>query len=84
VTQFEASQILCAAKWVMVDMGMILEADEAEDAELMLLRCTAQDAHARADYLLPKGRKGRCWLVLLRPEQARARAFTAAVLRAVE
>lgn len=85
MTANEAIEILFDAKWVMSDMGMTLEARDTEDAE-MLLRMNPSPALAkqRADYLLPLGRYGRAWLVLLSPDRARARAFTAAVLRAVE
>lgn len=85
MTANEAIEILFAAKWVMSDMGMTLEAGEAEDAE-MLLRMNPSPAVAKrhADCLLPHGRRGRAWLVLLSPDRARARAFTTAVLRAVE
>lgn len=84
MTRNEASDLLRMAKWVMVDTGMTLEAQIAEDAELLLLRGSVEHAHAHADFVLPKGRRGRIWLVLLAPNKARAKAFTAAVLRAVD
>jgi hypothetical protein len=85
MTPHEASRILGTAKWVMLDMGMTIEAGEAEDAELFLLRNpTPEEARTYADFVLPKGRRGRVKLLLCRPEQARAIAFIAAVLRTVE
>lgn len=84
MTRTEASDLLRMVKWIMVDMGMTLEAQIAEGAEIVLLRCSIEQAHAYADFVLPKGRRGRAWLVLLVPNKARAKAFTAAVLRAVD
>jgi hypothetical protein len=84
MTPAEASRILCKAKWVMLDMGMPMEAHEAEQAELRCLRFSVEDLHAYSHFVLPKGRRGRVRLLLCRPEQARAIAFIAAVLRSVE
>jgi hypothetical protein len=92
-TPEDACTVLTRAQWVMLDMGLVCEAQDAEQREVQLgCACRAPEftpaklaevAHALADHVLPRGRRGRSWLVLLRPDAARAKAFTAAVLRAV-
>jgi hypothetical protein len=81
MTPAEAIALLGAAKFVMPTP----EAGLAEDFELKLLRgLSAEQAHHLADSVLPRGRLGRVRLVLYPPASARATAFIAAVLRAVE
>lgn len=87
MTRAEAVALLGRAKWIMSDMQLSIEAGEAEHAELLLLgspHITLTEIRALADYVLPPGKRGHVWLVLLQPPQARAKAFTAAVLRAIE
>jgi len=84
ITAQKAAYILRVAKWVMHDMGCCIEAGDAEDCELFLMRDpTIEDCRARADYVLPPGKRGRIKLVLYPRPAARAAAFIAAILRAV-
>lgn len=88
MTPAEAVELLWCAARVTERMGMGSVAYEAEvlavDLELGFLTRRAGDCRRRADYVLPPGRRGRVRLSLMRPEEARATAFVAAVLRAVE
>lgn len=85
MTPREASKILAAAKHVMEDMGLRIEASEAERIEAMLwFGLEPDDIKRLADYVLPRGRRGRIRLVLLAPEQARAVALIACVLRSID
>ena len=84
ITAQEAAYILRVAKWVMYDMGCRIEAGDAERYEIELMQNpTIETCTAWADYVLPPGKCGRVWLVLLSPPAARAKAFIAAILRAV-
>lgn len=84
ITAWEGSEILAIAKYVMHDLGCGIEAGEAEDAELFLARIpTVAQCRARADFVLPPGKRGRVLLTILPPPAARATAFIAAILRAV-
>lgn len=82
MTKEEAADLLDVARRSMrwVESGM------AEDYARRLRRhsFTAEHAHQIANYVLPRGRLGRITLVLNPPDSARAIAFIAAVLRAVE
>lgn len=85
MTRADAQTILAAAKWTMLDMGLIGAACACEDAEVRLLwkPVPLEAIRAYADSVLPRGRRGRIKLVLNRPETARAEAFVAAVLRSI-
>lgn len=85
MTAQEAVAILGAAKHVMNDMGgLMVEAGQAENAECLLYRNPSRElAHQLADSILPPGKRGHVRLVLYPPQNARATAFLAAVLRAV-
>lgn len=77
----EAAALLGRAKHVMP----FIEAGMAEDYEGKLYQgLSAEQAHELADSVLPRGRRGRVRLVLYPPASARATAFIAAVLRAIE
>lgn len=81
MTSLEAAILLGHAKHVMP----YIEAGMAEDYQGKLYRgLSAEQAHQLADSVLPRGRRGRVRLVLYPPASARATAFIAAVLRAVE
>lgn len=81
MTSLEAAVLLGLAKHSMPS----IDAGVAEDCEVRLYHgLSAEDAHHLADSVLPRGRRGRVRLVLYPPASARATAFIAAVLRAVE
>jgi hypothetical protein len=80
----EAVHVLGIAKWAMADMGLSSCADEAEQAQLRIPRMDRATRQEYARSIVPPGRRGRVLLVLLSPEQARARAFIAAVIRSAE
>lgn len=93
MTPAEAVELLRAAKWVMEDMGLKVEASQADLAELDLANWARRGeaperirelCRARADYVLPRGRRGRVKLALWPRPAARACAFIACVLRSVE
>lgn len=85
MTSAEAEGMLRRAKWVMYDMRLIAEAADAERVECLLASgVSAKTAHKYADYILPRGYRGHVRLVLLSPQRARATAFIAAILRAIE
>lgn len=86
MTRDEACDWLFKAKWVLVGMGYSLIAADVEQAEILVYqrRVTVVNLREHADYLVAPGRRGRITLVLHRPVEARALAFAAAVLRAVE
>lgn len=81
MTPLEAAVLLGQVKHAMP----FVEAGIAEDCELKLYYgLSTEQAHHLADSVLPRGRRGRVRLVLYPPASARATAFIAAVLRAVE
>ncbi len=84
MTRKEAIHLLRTATRVLEDMGMIVEAGEAADAEIRLdmFNMSRKDALALSYMLLPNGRRGHIRLVLLPPRCARALAFIVGVLRA--
>lgn len=89
MTRDAAAAAAFAAKWVANDMGLAYAAGVLEDVEAFLA-CTSPSmltraaCRAKADFIVPPGRRGRVVLVLDRPESARALSFAAALLRAVE
>lgn len=81
MTASEAADLLDVARKSM----RWLEACTSEEYALRFRRgLSAENAHKMADYVLPRGRHGHIRLVLYPPDVARATAFIAAVLRAVE
>lgn len=71
-------------KWLLLDMGFTAAACQYEDAELRLPGdgFGAAGCHQYAAYLLPPGRRGRARLALRAPEEARALAVLAGLVRA--
>lgn len=84
MTRSEAIKLLRTASRVFEDMGMIVEAGQADDAatNLEYLHMSREDARALSYLLLPNGRRGHVRLVLLPPRCARGLAFIVGVLRA--
>ncbi len=82
----ETIEALRTAKWALCDLGQVDAADIAEQAEINLdhFKMTPEVARKLADYILPRGKRGRIKLVLGPPQYARAIAFIAAVLRSFE
>jgi len=84
MTREEAIDLLRNAKHALADMGAIVQAGQAEDAEINLeaFDMSREDALKLSYMLLPNGRRGHVRLVLLPPRCARGLAFIVGVLRA--
>lgn len=84
MTREEALRIVEPLKWVILDARFMVAAGWYEDVELRLHTFSVQEIHQFADFVLPRGRRGRVMLVLRDPYEARALAFLAALLRSIE
>lgn len=73
-------------KNVLLDMGLVQAAYEAEQVECRVMQPHFTPAHCKeyALYIIPKGKRGRVTLVLHRPEEARAKAVIVMLLNALE
>jgi hypothetical protein len=80
----EALKLLHILKWHMNDLGFLVLAGEAEDAEFHVRRLPPEKLIEYSRLILPPGRRGRVTLILAPPYEARARAMLVGILRSVE
>lgn len=84
VTRPEARVILLDLKELLIDEHETWLAGLVEDVLVRLLSMDREACQAYADFILPRGRRGRVRLTLSRPYEARVFAFLAGILRSIE
>lgn len=81
----EALYWLHLMKWWLVDNNFTATAVQVENVESRLFEgLTPAQCREFAKMILPPGKRGRCWLVLVDPVEARALAMLVGILQSVE